>query len=127
MKSSKLLPLALIAATLSGTALAECNEPAVAVVIPDGATATKEAMLGAKKAIADLNAAVSAYQGCLDGERDARIAAGGDKLTDADRTKIANEYVVRANSVVDKLQKLADKFNLEVRAYKAKQAPAPAQ
>jgi len=27
--------------------------------------------------------------------------------------------------VVDKLQKLADKFNLEVRAFKAKQAPAP--
>jgi hypothetical protein len=124
MKSSKFLPLALIAAALAGTAHAACNEPEVAVVIPDGATATKEAMLGAKKAIAELNAAVSDYQGCLDTERDARIAAGGDKLSDADRTKIANEYVVRANTVVDKLQKLADKFNLEVRAYKAKQPPA---
>jgi len=127
MNSSKLLPLALITAMFSGTVLAECKEPAVAVVVPDGATATKEAMIGAKKAIAELNATVSDYQGCLDAERDARIAAGGDKLTDADRTKIANEYVLRANTVVDKLQKLADKFNLEVRAYKAKQAPAPAQ
>ncbi len=124
MKSSTLLPLALLSLALSGPVLADCKEPDVSLKVPDGATASKEEMIAAKKGISELNAAVSEFQACLETERDARIAAGGDKLTDADRSKIANEYATRGNGSVDKLQKLADRFNLELRAYKAKQAPA---
>ena len=120
-----LLPLSMLVALVAAPAFADCTAPSNEVKVPDGASATKDEMVAAQHAVKDYNAAVKDYIDCITKEMDARVAMGGDKLTDADRTKIANEYVVRANSVVDKLQKLADKFNLEVRAFKAKQAPAP--
>jgi hypothetical protein len=47
-------------------------------------------------------------------EQDTRVAAGED------RAKIAPEYAKLQNNEVDKLQKVADRFNVELRAFKAK-------
>jgi hypothetical protein len=41
--------------------------------------------------------------------------------------KISADYANRQNAEVEKLQKLADRFNVEVRAFKAKQPPAAGQ
>ena len=123
-----LLPLSLVAALAAAPAYADCPPPNNVVKIPDGATASKEEMLAAQHAIKDNDAAIAAFTDCLRAEQDAKIAAGGDKLTDADKLKISAEYVNRQNVEVEKLQKLADRFNVELRAYKAKQAPpAPPQ
>ena len=50
----------------------------------------------------------------------------GTDMKDEERVKISTEYASRQNAEVEKLQKLADKFNVEVRAFKAKQPPAAA-
>ena len=47
-------------------------------------------------------------------------------MKDDQKIKIATEYTDRQNEVADKLQKIADQFNVEVRAYKAKMAAAAA-
>jgi crotonobetainyl-CoA:carnitine CoA-transferase CaiB-like acyl-CoA transferase len=120
-----LLPALLIAAATATAARAECTAPANEVKIPDGNTATMDEMLAAKHAIQENNAAVETYTQCLKAEQDAKIAAGGTDMKDEDRVKISTDYMNRQNAEVEKLQKLADKFNLEVRNYKAKH-PAPA-
>jgi hypothetical protein len=122
-----LLPLTLLAALAAAPVYADCTPPNNDVKIPDGATATKDEMLAAQHAIKDDNAAVAAFGDCLQAEKDAKIAQGGDKLTDADKVKIGTEYVNRQNAEVEKLQKLADQFNVELRAYKAKLPPPPPQ
>ena len=42
------------------------------------------------------------------------------KMTEEQKTKVAGRYAERQNVEVDKLQKAADKFNTELKAFKAK-------
>jgi hypothetical protein len=118
-----LLPLSLVAALMAAPAFADCTGPQNEVKIPDGSKATMDEMLAAKRAIQENNTAVEAYTQCLKAEQDAKIAAGGPEMKDEERVKISTEYANRQNAEVEKLQKLADQFNVEVRAYKAKQPP----
>lgn len=120
-----LLPLTLLAAVVAAPALADCTAPTIAIAVPDGSTATMDQMLAAKHAISDSDAAVQKYDDCLKAEQDAKIAAGGDKMKDEEKVKISAKTVELHNVVAEQLQKVADQFNVEVRAYKAKNAPAP--
>jgi hypothetical protein len=95
-------------------AFADCQAPSDSVAIPNGTSATRDEMVTAQKAVRAFDAAVKTYTECLQQEEDARIAAGGDK------EKLAKQYADMQNTQVDKAQKLADKFNVELRAYKAK-------
>ena len=126
MLMNVLLPLSLVAALAAAPAFATCTAPANEVKIPDGSKATMDDMLAAKHAIQENNAAVETYTQCLKTEQDAKIAAGGTDMKDEERVKISTEYANRQNAEVEKLQKLADKFNVEVRAFKAKQPPPEA-
>ena len=121
-----LLPVLLIAAALASPAHAACTAPTNEVKIPNGSTATMDEMLAAKKAIQDNNAVVETYTQCLKAEQEAKIAAGGPDMKDEAKVKISTEYANLQNAEVEKLQKLADQFNVEVRAFKAKQAAAQA-
>jgi hypothetical protein len=121
-----LLPLTLLAAVVAAPAFADCTAPTIAITVPDGSKATIDEMLAAKHAISDADAAVQKYDDCLKAEQDAKIAAGGDKMKDEEKVKISARTVDLHNVVADQLQKIADQFNVEVRAYKAKTAAAAA-
>ncbi len=121
-----LLPVALLAAVIAAPAFADCTAPTIAIVVPDGSKATMEQMLATQHAIRDTDAAVQQYADCLKAEQDAKIAAGGDKMKDEEKVKLSADYVDRQNAVAEQLQKIADQFNVEVRAYKAKTAAAAA-
>ena len=71
-------------------------------------------MKAAQQAVKAFDAAVTAYTACLKDEEAAKLKEGGDKK------KIAAEYAQRSNAEVDKVQQVADKFNTELKAYKAK-------
>jgi hypothetical protein len=127
-----LLPVSLLAAWMVSPAFADCAAPNFDFTVPDGSKATREEMLAAQHSIRDGDAALKSFADCLKTEQDARIAAGGDGMKDEEKVKISNEYATRQNAEVEKLQKLADEFNVALRAYKARQAPpaaapAPAQ
>jgi hypothetical protein len=115
-----LLPLTMIAVLATGTAYAECAIPDGKVDIPNGSKATKDEMVAAQRAVKAFDAAVKTYTECLKTEQDAAIAAGGDQMTQEDHDKVVAKFVERSNAQVDRVQKIADKFNAELRAYKAK-------
>lgn len=112
MKS--MLTLAALAALAAGPAFADCTPPNDAITIPNGSTASRDDMVAAQKAVKALDTAVKQYSDCLTQEQSAKVAAGGDKA------KLNEQYAQLQNAEVDKLQKAADKFNTELRAFKAK-------
>ena len=115
--------LALAATTaLSAVAYADCPYPAAPDKIPDGATATMQDMLAGQKAIGEYNKSITDYVACIDKEVDDAIAKAGDKLKPeqkADMQRIANQ---KHNAAIDQLQSVADRFNEQVKVFKAKAA-----
>jgi hypothetical protein len=74
-----------------------CSEPSPFNEMPNGASATREQMLTAQRAIKAYDNAVKAYSDCL---RDAGDASN------------------KANLAVDRLQHLAERFNAELHTFK---------
>jgi hypothetical protein len=111
-----LLPVAALALLCAGPVSADCAVPDNNVQIPDGTTATREEMIAAQKAVQAYDTAVKQYTDCLAQEQQAKVDAGGDKA------KLQKHYADLNNSQVEKVQQLADKFNTELKAYKAKSA-----
>ncbi|HEX4050935.1 MAG TPA: hypothetical protein VHY19_08675 [Steroidobacteraceae bacterium] len=110
--AAAVLLLSLLALPVS--ARADCTTPEAAVQIPNGTTATRDQMVAAQRAVKAYDTAVKTYGDCLQHELDAKLASGGDKAL------LEAQYDLRNRAEVDKLQKLASKFNDELRAFKAK-------
>jgi len=110
--AAALAVLALLA--LPASARADCSAPSAAVQIPDGSTATRDQMVAAQRAVKAYDTAVKTYGDCLQHELDAKVAGGGN------REQLEAQYDRLNNVEVDKLQRLAGKFNDELRAFKAK-------
>ncbi|MGH8219841.1 MAG: hypothetical protein ACREUT_14950 [Steroidobacteraceae bacterium] len=86
---------------------ADCTLPPPPSKIPNGSTASEQEMLAAMNTLKEYNGDVSVYLKCLDYEvKQNRMASS---LRD-----------VKNNSAVTELQSIADKFNQQVRAFKAK-------
>jgi len=121
----KCLPaLAATAALAAGAAYADCPYPAAPTKVPDGATATMQEMLEGQKAVAEYNKAVNEYVTCIDKEVDDAIAKAGDKIKPeqkADMQRVENQ---KHNAAIDQLQSVADRFNEQVKVFKAKSADA---
>jgi hypothetical protein len=111
---------------VAGPAYADCSYPPPPTKIPDGSTATMEEMIEAKKAVTQYNKDVNAYVACIKLEHDAAVTKVGDKPTPeqkADMARMAEVEVQKNNAAVDQLQSVADRFNEQVRIYKAKHDP----
>ena len=107
--------LALLGLAVSAAAPA-CDAPASVADIPDGKTATRDSMVAAQKAVVAYDAAVKAYSACLQGEQKQKLAAGGD------RSQLERNYSKLQNEEVSKLEKAAQRFNAELREFKARNA-----
>jgi hypothetical protein len=95
-----LLVVCLITGLLtSQTVFAGCPAPTAMTDVPNGATASRDQMLAALQAVKVYNAAVTAYAECMQ-------KTGGD--------------ATQRDSEVDRLHKIADKFNTELRTFKAR-------
>jgi hypothetical protein len=116
MNMKILLPLSVLATLAFGSAFADCAAPENNVQIPDGTTATREEMIAAQKAVQGYDAMVKTFTDCLQQEQQQKVEAGGDKA------KLQKQYAELNNAWVEKVQQLADKFNAELKAYKAKAA-----
>jgi hypothetical protein len=101
---------------------AECTAPTAPQSIPDGNTATLQQMLAGKKAVGDFNTATNAYLDCLKNEHQAALAAAGPKVSDDQKAKLDKNETDKHNAAVDQLQGVADRFNEQIRVYKAKSA-----
>jgi len=115
-----LLAMAFAAATAA--TYADCPYPQAPTKLPDGATAKLEEMVAGQKAVGDYQKAINDYTACIDKELDDAIAKGGDKLKPDDKKKMQQVEAQKHNAAVDQLQAVADRFNEQVKIFKAKAA-----
>jgi hypothetical protein len=112
--------MAAIAGLCSTAAFADCPYPSGPKKVPDGSTASLNEMLDMKKAVKQYDDDTSTYLTCIQKEHDAALAALGDKVTDKQKADLDRIEADRHNAAVSQLQGVADKFNEQVRVYKAK-------
>jgi hypothetical protein len=117
-----LLAMALGAAWLSGAAYADCTYPPAPTKLPDGASATLEEMVAGQKAVKEYDTAIKAYVDCIDKELEEKITKGGDKLKPEQKTDMQKVEAQKHNAAIDQLQSVADRFNEQVKVYKARTA-----
>jgi hypothetical protein len=111
-----MLVLTLLAAT--GSADATCIYPRAPSRVPDGATATYDEMVNAQKAVQQFNNDIDSYNACLDLEM-----ATLEKSGAYDENRLAELRAMQAkknNAAVDEVQALADRFNEQLRIFKAR-------
>ena len=111
-----------IVASFSASAFADCTYPKSPGKAPDGSVATREEMVAAKKLVDQYNADMNAYLACIKSEYDAQLAKGGAALTEEQKQQMAAMYTQKNDAAVDELTGVANGFNEQVRAYKAKTA-----
>ena len=121
-----LIAIASTAVLSAGAAYADCSYPTPPDHIPDGNTATLQEMVEAQKAVKEYDKAINAYVACIQLERNdavGKIAKPGEKPT-ADQKKAMDDMerveVQKHNAAIDQLQSIADRFNEQVKVYKAK-------
>ncbi len=103
----KLFAALAAAIVTSFPAFADCTLPPPPSKVPNGSTASEQEMLSAMNTLKEYNGDVDVYLKCLDYEvKQNRMSAS---VRD-----------VKNNSAVSQLQVIADKFNQQVRAFKAK-------
>jgi hypothetical protein len=108
MKSPKwMLAAAAAAYCFSLAAHADCVLPPAPSKIPDGNSASEQEMITAMQTLKEYNADVETYLKCLEFE------TKQNRLSPGDQEKMHN-------NAVDTMQKVAAKFNEQVRTFKAK-------
>jgi hypothetical protein len=110
-------------AALAGPVYADCSYPPPPAKIPDGNTATMQEMLDGKNAVTQYNKDINAYVSCIKLEHETAVTTAGDKLTPQQKSDMEKIEVQKNNAAVDQLQSVADRFNEQIRIYKAKQDP----
>jgi hypothetical protein len=108
MNSPKRILLAMaLAYAASLPAYADCQLPPAPSKIPDGNTASEQEMVTAMNTLKEYNGDVETYTKCLEFEAKQNHISHGDEER-------------MHNTAVDTLQKVAAKFNEQVRTFKAK-------
>jgi uncharacterized protein YfkK (UPF0435 family) len=112
------LTLAVLALAASGATHATCIYPRAPAALPDGATATYEEMVTAQKAVKQFNDDINAYNACLDLEM-----TNFEKSGQYDENRLTELRAMQAkknNAAVDEVQAIADRFNEQLRIFKAR-------
>jgi hypothetical protein len=99
---------------------AACTYPTAPAKIPDGATATLAEMVAAQKAVKQFDEEINAYTACIKLEENTQLK--GEKLTDEQKKAIEAQQAQKNNAAVDEDQAIADRFNEQIRIFKAKAA-----
>lgn len=125
MSTKALYPIVFVAVLASGGARAACTYPTAPGNLPDGNTATRDAMMAAQKSVKDFDVAVTNYTACLQAESDAQIAGLEQSETDIkkrdqQKEKLTEVLIKKQNAAVDADKALAKRFNEQVRIFKAK-------
>jgi len=121
--------LAATALLMAGPAFADCSYPPPPDHLPDANTATLQEMVAAQKAVKEYDKAINAYVACIQLEHSdaaAKIAKPGEKPTEEQKKAMADMErveVQKHNAAIDQLQSVADRFNEQVKVYKAKNDP----
>jgi hypothetical protein len=104
----------------------DCAYPRAPDAIPDGTTATKDQMIASKNDVTRYNTEMNAYLDCVSRQIDAAKPKDPSKLSKDEKAKVDGQIKIlteKHDAAVDELHSVADRFNLQLKAYKAKQQP----
>jgi hypothetical protein len=119
-----LLSTLLIAGGLAAAqAQAACNYPVAPGKFPDGTQASLDEMKAAKASVVKYNADMDAYLTCIKSEYDAKVATQADATTEQ-KGEMERVQMQKHNAAVDEVTQVTERFNEQLRAYKAKTAAA---
>lgn len=108
----------IVAGLAAVPAYAACTYPRAPDRLPDGASSTVEEMVAAQKLVRQFDADITTYTACLQTEVD---AASKDPAIDPERLKELDAMRLKKhNAAVDDAQALADRFNEQIRVFKAR-------
>lgn len=114
---NKLMKSAVYVAILFVTQSAfACDYPTRAD-LPNGATATKEAMITGQKGVKSYMAAMEEYLSCIESEEAEAVLGLGEVDEDAKRQR-EEMFNKKYNAAVEEMNLVAEEFNIQVRAYK---------
>ena len=116
------LAMACVTAFITVPVYADCPYPQAPGKLPDGATATLEEMIAGQKTVQAYEKAINEYNACIDKALEQQITQKGDQLKPEDKTKMQQLEAQKHNAAVDQLQSVADRFNEQVKIYKARNA-----
>jgi hypothetical protein len=111
----------ILAAGFAAQANAACDYPVAPGKFPDGTQATLDDMKAAKASVVKYNADMETYLGCIKAEYDAKVAAQAD-ATPAQKAEMERVQSQKHNAAVDEVTSVTERFNEQLRAYKAKTA-----
>ena len=103
-------------------AAANCVYPRAPESLPDGNTATMEEMVAGQKAVRAYVAEMETFLKCLEGS--VPPLADPATATDEQKKEHARLDTIRAqrhNAAVGEMEALAERFNVQLRAFRAKQ------
>ena len=118
-----LTALVLMGGLAAAHANAACSYPTAPGKFPDGTQATKDEMLAAKKLVVQYNTDMDTYLACLKDDYDARVAAAPDASADQ-KAEMAKKQDSKYNDAVKEVTDVTERFNEQLRAWKAKNPPA---
>jgi|SRR5215469_10842950 len=116
------LAMACATAVITLPVYADCPYPQAPAKLPDGATATLEEMVAGQKTVQAYEKAINEYNACIDKALDDAITKGGDQLKPEQKADMQRVEAQKHNAAVDQLQSVADRFNEQVKIYKARNA-----
>ncbi|HEU4623668.1 MAG TPA: hypothetical protein VFS52_02830 [Steroidobacteraceae bacterium] len=119
--------MAVLAALAAGSAHAACSYPKAPDNIPDGNTATLEQMVAAQKAVKQFDQEINAYTACLKLESDNAVAQvdqseDDPKKKEAQKKELERVQIQKHNAAVEEDEALAQRFNEQLKVFKAKAA-----
>lgn len=117
----QLLAAVVLAGGFVMQANAACDYPVAPGKFPDGNQATLDEMKAAKASVVKYNADMETYLECIKTEYDAQVAAKTD-ATPQQKAEMDKVQTQKHNAAVDEVTEVTNRFNEQLRAYKAKTA-----
>ncbi len=102
-------------------AQAACDYPIAPGKFPDGGQASKDDMLKAKGQVVKYNEQMTAYLQCIKSEFDTKLTAQTN-VTPEQKAEMERVHGQKETAAVDEVTAVTERFNEQLRAWKAKQA-----
>lgn len=96
-----------------------CDYPERANV-PDGATASKDEMIAGQRGIKSYIAEMEEYLACIESEEAQAMLSLGDEVDETAKRQREELFNKKYNAAVEEMNLVAEEFNVQVRAYKAR-------
>ena len=105
---------------MARAAFLACGAPAPPTDIPDGKSATREQMVSVHETVKAFDEATTIYNQCLDTTAYQAGVQFKSVATDADTKALNSLQVHLHNEAIDRDQDLANRFNVQLRIFKAR-------